>query len=364
MPSSTSNSNQIQRMIPNQNWIKLALLATLLTTAFTVGWEIFWRVKGYSPSLNDNKDLWALTRGKINSHSKTTVIIGSSRSLFGFNLYEWEKAFGTIPVQLATVATNPNVYLNHLANETDFSGTLIIDIVPGIFFAPEGAPIDIPTGNLRHYETFSYAQKWSHALSIPLEKNFAFLETEDLSLKNLMKEIPFKNRANAQVPPPVPPFFMEIDDNRQGSMISRVETDLKFQTKIKDIWVNYFTPPPPAPGVSMESHLAAFGKHMEQVLYNAQKNVARIQSRGGKVIMVAFPSTGRVLHLENQYTPRSLFWDRIVREVKPDFSIYYNDYEELKGFDCPEESHLRPKDAVRFTQGLIKIIGKELPGYQ
>ena len=252
MPSSTSNSNPLElvRTTPNQNWVRLAWIVVILSAAVVAGWESFWRLKGYAPSLNDDKDLWALNRMKLIGHPKRTVVIGSSRILYGLNLYEWEKAFKTMPVQLATVATNPNVYLDYLANKTDFAGTLLIGVEPNIFFAPEGAPIDIPTGNIRHYETFSYAQKWSHTLSKPLENNLAFLETEDLSLKNLVKAIPLKNRPHAQVPPTLPPFLLHVDENRQGAMIKRVETDLEFQTRVKNIWVNYFNPPAPPAGVT------------------------------------------------------------------------------------------------------------------
>lgn len=366
MPSSTSNSNPLEavRTTPDHNWVKLVLVVCMLSAGVVAGWELFWRSKGYAPSLNDDKDLWALNRQKLIGHPKLTAVIGSSRILYGLDLYEWEKTFKTLPVQLATVATNPNVYLDYLANKTDFAGTLLVGIEPNIFFAPEGAPIDIPTGNIRHYETFSYAQKWSHSISVPLEKNLAFLETEDLSLKNLVKAIPLKNRPTAKVPPTLPPFLLHVDENRQGAMIKRVETDLEFQTRVKNIWVNYFIPPAPPAGVSQEQFMAMFAQHMNQVLKTAAANVQKIKDRGGRIIMIRYPSSGRIEKLETTLFPNAMFWDRIIGEVKPDLAISYQDHPELQGFVCPEDSHLRLEDGLRFTQGLIKIIGKELPGYQ
>ena len=366
MPSSTSNSNPLElvRTTPNHNWVKLAGTVLVLSAVVVAGWEMFWRSKGYAPSLNDDKDLWALNREKLLGHPKSTAVIGSSRILYGLNLYEWEKAFKTLPVQLATVATNPNVYLNYFANQTDFAGTLLIGIEPNIFFAPEGAPIDIPTGNIRHSETFSYAQRWSHFISVPLEKNLAFLETEDLSLKNLLKAVPLKNRPHAQVPPTLPPFLLHVDENRQGAMIKRVETDLEFQTKVKNIWLNYFKAPAPPMGVTPKQFMKMFAQHMELVLKEASENVQKIKDRGGKVVMIRYPSSGRIQELEKTLFPNPIFWDRIIREVKPDLAISYEDHPELQGFICPEDSHLRPEDALRYTQGLIQIIGKELPGYQ
>lgn len=366
MPSSTSNSNPLEavRTTPDHNWVRLFIIVCILSAALVGGWEIFWRAKGYAPSLNDDKDLWALNRQKLIGHPKMTAVIGSSRILYGLNLYEWAKSFKTLPVQLATVATNPNVYLDYLANKTDFAGTLLMGIEPNIFFAPEGAPIDIPSGNIRHYETFSYAQKWSHAISVPLEKNLAFLETEDLSLKNLMKAIPLKNRPEAKVPPTLPPFLLHVDENRQGAMIRRVETDLEFQTRVKNIWVNYFTPPAPPAGVTHKQFIEMFAQHMNHVLKVAAINVQKIKDRGGRIIMIRYPSSGKIQELEATLFPNALFWDRIVREVKPDLAISYQDHQELKGFICPEDSHLRPEDGLKFTQGLIKIIGKSLPGYQ
>lgn len=356
MRSSTSSFKPIERIIPKQNWLKLGGIALSLCLVLVFAWEWYWRHDGYIASLNDNKDLWALTREELDKNPRATVLIGSSRMLFGFNLEEWEKVFGNKPIQLATVATNPTVYLHHLANETKFSGVLIMDVVPMVFFAPEGAPIDIPKQNINHYKNFSLAQRWSHYIGVPLDRNLAFLETEDLSLKNLIKSLNIPDRKSADIPPPVPPFFMEIEKDRQGKMIHRVETDENLRQRLKDIWVNYFTPPPPPKGVSLEDHLKWFEGHMNQVIKQVTKDMETIKNRGGKIIMVRFPSTGRVKKLELKYTPRAQFWDRIVNETKPDFSIYHNDYKELKGFDCPEESHLNREGAHRFTRGLIKII--------
>ena len=356
MPSSIFNSKTLERFVPARDWLTMGVSACVLTAALTIGWEFYWRSKGYAPSLNDNKDLWAITREKVDQDPKRTVIIGSSRIFFGFNLKTWERAFGELPIQLSTVATNPNFYLDNLANETDFSGTLLVGVEQGIFFAPEGTPVELPTQNINYYKNFSPAQRWSHYVGVPLDMNFAFLEQDDLMLKHLVNHITLENRMDAIIPPLVPPYFHYTDENRQARMIMKTETDPAFAEYIKKIWITYFTPPPPPAGVTLEQHLAWFEGHMKKTLEGARKNIQKIRERGGKVIFIRYPSTGHVKELEERYTPRHLFWDRIVKDAAPDESIHFEDFEVLKGFDCPEESHLSAKDAVKFTQGLIEVL--------
>jgi len=40
--------------------------------------------------------------------------------------------------------------------------------------------------------------------------------------------------------------------------------------------------------------------------------------------------------------------------------IYYEDFQELKGFDCPEWSHLSAGDSVEFSKRLIPHLRKAL----
>lgn len=348
------NDKMIERVIPQRPWEKIFPVCAVLAMLFTAGWEMYWRGCGYGPTLNDSKDLWAFNRKKVDSMEKGTVLIGASRMLFNFNLEVWQEAFGDMPVQLATVGTNASYYLEDLALNTKFAGTLLVGIVPPLFFVPEGQPVLTPKAALATYKEFGPAKRWNLSLAMFLERRLAFLKDDDIALKKLLEHLPVNNRPKAQIPPRIPPYFMEIDDNRQGMMSRRMESDAEFQQYVQNLWVPLFTPPPPPPIFTPEQFQKMFAEHMEHVLAKAKGHVEMIEKRGGKVIFIRFPSSDRVLELENQFAPRAATWDRIA--ALSGKGIHFEDHPSLQGFKLPEWSHLTRDDAHIFTTRLIELV--------
>ena len=50
-----------------------------------------------------------------------------------------------------------------------------------------------------------------------------------------------------------------------------------------------------------------------------------------------------------------MYWDRLLRDTHTP-GIHFQDYPALAHFQCPEWSHLTPRDAAAFTQALVPII--------
>ena len=88
MPSSTSSfeTYELSRIIPQHHWAKLALLTGLITLIICISWEAYCRHLGYAPTLNDTADLWASRRAVVHQNPSRTVLIGSSRMLFDFDM--------------------------------------------------------------------------------------------------------------------------------------------------------------------------------------------------------------------------------------------------------------------------------------
>ena len=187
MPSSISNFD-FQRTIPELPWRRLALTAALLTLVATVGWEIRCRAWGYGPTLNDTPDLWAQRREKLKPDS--LVIIGDSRPLFDLDLNELEKGLGKRPLQLALAGSCAYPILADLANEERFRGTVICSIVPGMWLAPGGFLLETSGKALTRYRTWTLAQRAGHELGMLLEETFAFMKQEDLTLAQLLLQVP------------------------------------------------------------------------------------------------------------------------------------------------------------------------------
>jgi hypothetical protein len=354
MPSSTSSfkTYRLERIIPRHPWAQLAVICLALVALLALGWESACREMGYRPTLNDTADLWASRRVLLDENPNRTVLIGSSRMLFDFDMDVYESAMGERPLQLATVGSNPLPYLEDFASSPKFSGTVIVGVVPYLYFAPGGPPVKNPLGYLDRYRNWSPSQRMGHHLGVLLERRLAFLQQEDLTLNQLLLRLKIPNRPSAKVGPELPPYFYEVDLERQGGMTDAAERDAALQKRIQNIWIPLFTPPPPAQGTTPAQVRAEVDKAAESILQRTQESVEKIRARGGHVVFVRFPSSGGLRELENKITPRGTYWDRVLK-VSSAPGIHFEDHAELSDFDCPEWSHLSKKDAVLFTGRLI-----------
>ena len=346
MPSSISN---FERPIPDLPWLRLALVAGLVTAVATVAWEIRARAAGYAPTLNDTADLWAQRRAAVRSDS--VVIIGDSRPLFDLDLDELEHGLGSRPVQLALVGSCAYPILADLAADEKFHGTVIASLVPLMWLAPGGPLIERSEKALKRYRTWTPAQRASHQLGMLLEEHVAFLKEEDLTLAMLLNKLPIPNRPGTGGPA-LPPYFQTMDRDRRTRMFDRCAQPGPLQDRVKYGWLPLFTPPPPPSYVPREAFLKGMGAAIEKRFADTAAAVKKIQARGGKVVFVRFPMSGELKKHEDKLTPRAGPWSRIIRETGAP-GIYFEDYPELASFDCPEWSHLSAPDSVEFTKRLV-----------
>ena len=356
MPSSISNFN-FQREIPALPWRGLLLVTLLLTAIAAVGWEVRARARGYAPVLNDTSDLWADWREKVQPDS--TVIIGDSRALFDTDLDALEQGLGRRPVQLALVGSCAYPILENLANDESFHGTVISSLLPLAWMAPPPSP---PFQNsltaLKRYQKRTVAQRASHHLGMFLKEHVAFLKQEDLTLEQLLKHLPLPPRPGTGGPS-LPPYFQVTDRDRRTRMTESCAQPGPLQEHVKNTWLPLFTPPPPPSYVPPEAFAKGLGEAMEKRFADTAAAAKKIKARGGKVVFVRFPVTGELKKHEDKLAPRAGPWNRIINESGAP-GIYFEDYPELAGFDCPEWSHLSAKDSVEFTKRLVPHLKKAL----
>jgi hypothetical protein len=79
--------------------------------------------------------------------------------------------------------------------------------------------------------------------------------------------------------------------------------------------------------------------------------VAEIQGRGGKVVFLRLPSTGKHWELDQQCYPKDRYWDQFSARTSAE-TIHFMNCLTLSGYNCPEGSHLDSKDALTFTRDL------------
>jgi hypothetical protein len=323
-------------------------MTLLLVCIFFAGWETFWRVRGYGPGFEENKVHWAIQRERVSGTSpEQTVVIGSSRILFGFDLDMWRQAIGgPRPIHLAIEGSGPVPVLHDLAADLSFTGTVLCGVSEGLFFLPPPAPpVQKAAGFVNLHGAVSPSTRAGFYLSVPFETGFAFLNRADLSLSSLIDRwLPLNNRASPAILPPYPPYFGANQYDWRVKMWERTEVDPDLQQKIQQIWMPWFTMGPPLGGPPME-----------ELLQSVAADVAAINERGGRVIFVRYPSTGDLREVERERWPRQAYWDRLL-EVTGAPGIHFEDHEELMAFDCPEWSHLTRSDAVSFTRRLSKLV--------
>ncbi len=347
MPSSTP---EFERAIPDLPFRRMLIAVVLVTTAATIGWELRSRALGYAPTLNDTSDLWAQERERVQGDS--IVIIGDSRPFFDMDLDQLEAGFGQRPLQLSMPGSCGYPILADLANDPHFAGTVICSIVPRMFFAPGGPLIERSENALKRFRTWTPAQRASHQLGMLVEERLAFLKQRDLTLPALLETLPIPNRSDVRLPGEIPPYFASVDRDRRARMTELCAKPGPLQTKIREGWIARFGPPQPPSYVPKDAFLARMGKIVEARFGKTAEVVAKIRARGGNVVFVRFPLSGKLKELEDRATPRTGIWTRLLKESGAP-GVYFEDFPELAGFDCPEWSHLSASDSVEFTKRLV-----------
>lgn len=329
------------------------IIAAVLALAMITGWELFWRSQGREPNLDDNAELWAWERDKLVSpNANDVVFIGSSRILFDIQKDIWRAKTGTEPVMLAIQGSSPMPVLKDLVENTDFNGTIVVGVTPGLFFStvyPKAPPMTRSQGRVDHFYNRTYAQRLNQWLSVPLQQNLAFITAaddtwdSDVDLRTLLYHVQIGERAG---PYPAPFYqFEEVDLDRNMQMNARTTNDTAYANTIKAAWVDMMTseerPPPDKAGTT-----ALFVKYAKM-----------FQARGGNIVLVRCPATG-FFDAEHEIAPRAAFWDSLVIKTKAP-GYHYLDYPQLQGLHLPEWSHLSKEDADVFTTELIAIMQKD-----
>ncbi|PIQ61994.1 MAG: hypothetical protein COV99_07645 [Bacteroidetes bacterium CG12_big_fil_rev_8_21_14_0_65_60_17] len=335
------------RTVPDLAWRRAWGLVLLLVILATAAWEFNWRAYGYNSRVVDSPAFWTIQRKAATAAEDPVVVVGSSRTLFDINLDVWERLDGRRPIQLSLEGTSGLHGLKHLAEDPDFSGTVIVGVTPPLYFTGFAYRGDV----FEHFESETPSEWAGKQLSMPLERVFAFIEAENLPLFELIQDIPMPNREGVNPPHMEIRKLSESDFSRNTSMWPRVEEDSTYRQGSRDIWVhtlNQMAPPPNAPPADPEPFIE------ETIAY-----VAAIRERGGDVVFIRAPSSGPWREVEAGGFPREKYWDRLMERVDAR-GIHFEDHPELMGLDLPEWSHLSRASAIRYTEALYPLIQEAL----
>lgn len=358
MPSSTSSSEHgyYVRETPTKPWLTMLAIAVAIVVAAFAVWETKVREHGYGPTYSDTPNLWAESRERASGAGPDQLVfVGASRTLFDIDLDIFARATGgPPPIQLATVGSNPLVILDDLAADPSYAATTIVGVVPGLMAAAGGPPVSNPKKFVAHHRKWSPADRTELEMALWLQDRLAFIN-QDLTLASLLDEaLDLPNREDAYAPE-IPGYGYTLDRARRGRMWDRLANDPEAREELQQIWIPLFTPPP-RPAVFTEAQWAKMmSDGWEANLRRLAADVEAIRGRGGRVIFIRLPSTSEVRELERRFTPREAFWDRILAETGAP-GVHFEDHAALRGFECPEWSHLSAPDSVEYTRRLATVM--------
>lgn len=351
---SISSSNE---RLPNLPFGKLWLLAGVSLFLFIVSWNWFWFSKHVVPLPKDDAKLWSYHRRRVATES-SVVLIGSSRIQIGFDQRRYAQLTGNNTIQLAIVGQSPIPILRNLAEDESFKGTVISDFSEYLIYQSEAHPdyFTVPNEWLKVYQE----SKTSDDFEFRLRGYAAYLiadptlgENPPDALKNLMTPRTFeKQNIDKLIFGGRPIYF----DRSMISMIMKMDDFLTEEMK-KEIMEKRRVAPIAALRDSLDKSPPQPAEFLE-IVGKIEGYVQKIQARGGRVIIVNFPMSGELERLNNLAFPRKYFWDVFAAKTSAK-TIHFKDYPQLQ-FECPDGSHLDPKDTAQFTEGLVELIRSDL----
>jgi hypothetical protein len=332
-----------ERPLPNLPARPVAILALLTFVLGMAAWEAGWRAYGGVPGYRNSDGLWAIQRRRINDgEGNAFVVIGSSRLMFNVQLDVWERESGVRPIQLSLEGTSAMPVLEDLANDPEFTGTLMVGVTPGPFFTGSGLRQSVVDYTRRE----TPAQRASQWLSMhALENRFAWYEP-NFALFTALEAQNWPRRDGVPRYADVPKISVTTSADRNHRMWSRVEQDEAYARKVQQIWVQRRPSGPPTPDQQAKTAAA-----IEREVARAVAAVDTLKARGVRVVFVRAPSAGDVLEGERVRFPRETTWDVLLARTGVP-GIHFEDHAEMQGAWLPEWSHLSGADADRYTAAL------------
>lgn len=333
MRSFTSNSDE---RLPRGGWL-LTWFATLaLTGSFLVGYEVFWRSRGFLPSATDDAALWGYWRGQVRPNDPNQVVLlGASRIKLGVDVSTLSDALGKMPViQLAVAGSDCRPILFDLSRDESFQGIVICDLLPGMLLTGRCYLQSERQQSqwLEAYRQRLFSADVDQRLRLWIQERLTLLRS-DLTLESVAIALVEKQR--------LPTPEKRVLRDRTGQLDAEVRG-------IRDV----------TPDWARSLQGQTLPNVLEESLGGLRQAVQRIKARGGEVVFVRMPSTGENLRWENEFFPRDREWDRLaVSSVAP--CIHFADHPELASFKCPDGGHLDQRDALLFTRALGRIVREQ-----
>jgi hypothetical protein len=363
VPSSISSSDAppLCRVAPSGLRAGPLLAAALAALLFAAGLEMCLAARGYVPAPADSVALWVRERARAAAlGDRALVLIGGSRIQLAADLDVLRRETGLEPVQLAIDGSSFVPVLEDLAADPAVRGTIVVDFsehlllgrdardpalaAVGAWRAHGAAPVWTFAGSEERLTRALRSRLRSHADGASPWFSLRNRVLRDEPIRQYLVMLPDRSRYADYTRVPMPEFYL-----------GRVARTLGERVRV-------------APGTTVAELQAHLRRRVEAAapllegvprFLDGVRHLAglatRIRVRGGRIVFVKLPTSGLITALEERRFPRDRFWDQLARHVGAP-ALHYADDPALRGFTCPDGSHLDMRDRTRFTTALAAAL--------
>ncbi len=324
--------------VPSAPMTRTWLLTLGIIIVLLGGWECFWRIRGWTPTVEGNEEAWILARGRLEPTS--TVLTGSSRIQAAFQPEVWVKAMGgELPIQLALNGGSPLPVLEDLAAEPTFRGTVIAEPLPYYTFNASSRGEARAHDFLRSYRSMeeSPAQRWEAYLRTRIAGRLVFRRGGLLPhhFMNTYRSGELK----------MPPVYTLRPDRFQPITMRPDPTGRKMAGTMDTSGF----------GFVRRNSTPLKGAGFDSIMGRLTRSVRQIRARGGEVYIVHLHSCGGRRQIEYDMFPKAAYLDRVA--AIPGVRLFDSDTDaELATLPCRDGSHVSREDAPLVTRRIARFV--------
>jgi hypothetical protein len=300
-------------------WRSLAI-GVVLAVFWLAGYELFWRSRGFTPTLTDNEALWCNARRSVAPDG--VVIVGSSRMQTGLDPEVMSRALGGRAVtQLALAGSNPIPVLLDLAHDPSFHGVVVLEYMPRRLLTPDSASVNRALGFLATCSNPSLVAGVEASMGRALQQRFVFM-LPDLQAISLVSYVAQKH-------------------SLPGGSHELVRAD-----RFNPI---HFAHPVTGAGEVWDAPLTE--QELRARMAELRAAIDQIRARGGRVIVYRSPVTGPVLADEERRFPAATWLPRVA-ELLGAPAIDFQTVPRLREVQCPDGEHPDADDVPSITEAV------------
>jgi len=331
MHSSISSSRD---RVPRNRWALTWAIALAIAGTFICGWETVLRVRGLGvAAVDDGPELWAQERDRAALLGKDAIIlVGASEMQMSIDISTMQKYTAGTPVQLAISAAPFLPLLKSLADDERITGTVVVSLSMGSFCSTTSDSISEQW--VRHYDR------------LRASRTELFYERVENTLRRAVEAALLSAGHGARPQQLIAhertSYVRTLPDRSQQADYKIVDREAAYRHRIE---------------VYLDGEEASFRTvpDLDARLSALEAMIQKIRDRGGRVILVRFPTTKRIWEMDEIMYPRQVYWNALVERTSAR-TIHFADYAALSGFDLPDGVHIDYRDAPAFTAALSTLL--------